>query len=88
MQNIEQIIREIILSNLLNPKEVNISAQTNLVKDIGMDSISLIMMVVSIEEKFNIELPDDFLTEDNLSSYSNIVSIVETMLNANKNTKI
>ena len=88
MQNIEQIIREIILSNLLNPKEVNISAQTNLVKDIGMDSISLIMMVVSIEEKFNIELPDDFLTEGNLSSYSNIVSIVETMLNANKNTKI
>ena len=53
-----------------------------------MDSISLIMMVVSIEEKFNIELPDDFLTEGNLSSYSNIVSIVETMLNANKNTKI
>lgn len=81
MKEIEEVIREIILSNSLNSKEVNITLETNLIKDIGMDSISLMMMVVSIEDKFNIELPDEFFTEDNLSKFGNIVSIVKTILN-------
>lgn len=84
MKEVEEVIREIILSNLLNSKEVNITLETNLIKDVGMDSISLMMMVVSIEEKFNIELPDEFFTEDNLSKFSNIVSTVQTILNTKK----
>lgn len=81
MKEIEEVIREIILSNSLNSKEVNITLETNLIKDIGMDSISLMMIVVSIENEFNIELPDEFFTEDNLSKFGNIVSIVKTILN-------
>ena len=84
MNNVEDVVREIILSNLFNSNETNITPETNLVKDIGMDSISLMMMVVSIENKFNIELPDEFLTEESLSKFSNIVTIVEELLK-NKN---
>ena len=73
MNNVEDVVREIILSNLFNSNETNITPETN-----------LMMMVVSIENKFNIELPDEFLTEEILSKFSNIVTIVEELLK-NKN---
>lgn len=44
----------------------NVNESTRLVEDLGLMSISLLFMVVSIEEKFNVELGDvsvnDFVT--------------------------
>ncbi len=83
MQTIEETVKSIILDHLANGNGIEITFKTNLIKDIGMDSIYLMMIVVLLEEKFNIELPDEFLSEDNLSSYGNIVAMVKTIL-ANK----
>lgn len=84
VQEVEELLGEIILSNLLCSEEVTINFETNLIKDIGMDSISLVTMVILIENKFNIELPDEFFTEDNLSKFCNVVSTIQTILNTKK----
>ena len=83
MQNIEEIIREIISHNL-STQNVEITSETNLLNDVGMDSLSLIMIIISLEDRLKIEFPDDFLTEDNLSKYSIFVAKVESLLNSKK----
>lgn len=84
MKKVESIIREIILNNLLCSEDVNISPETNMIEDIGMDSISLIMIVILIENKFDIELPDEFFTENNLLKFGNMVSTIQAVLNNKK----
>ena len=59
--------------------DIILTPDTDLLNDIGMDSLTLILLVVLIEEKFAIQLPDDFLTNENLSKISNIVSIVQSL---------
>lgn len=85
MQNIEETIREIIICNVLkmHSKDLKITLETNLAEDLGMDSISLMMMVVLIEERFNIELPEEFFAEETLSNYGNVVAFVTKLMNSN-----
>ena len=84
MRNVEEVIRSIIVENLPFQQEVNIISETNLLEDIGMDSITLMMMVVSIEERFNIELPDEFLTVQSLSNFGKLVNMVERLIDIRK----
>ena len=44
--------------------------ETDLISDCDYDSLSIIQLVVQIEETFQIELPDEFLDLDYLRSYS------------------
>lgn len=46
----------------------------------NVDSIKFISMLVSIEQEFNIEIPDDFLLLDNILNISSITAIVENEL--------
>lgn len=50
-------------------KGINIEADTVL-KDIGIDSYSVIEMVLFIERKFGVVLPESMLIPDNLKSIS------------------
>jgi len=56
------------LSNLV-AENVGIEPNTVL-SDIGLDSFSTIEMVLFLERKFGIELPDEVLTPDNIASVS------------------
>lgn len=42
--------------------------------DFGIDSMTVVELVMFIEEKFDIEIPSDQLTGDNLKSLESLVS--------------
>lgn len=45
-----------------------------------MDSLNFIGMIVSIETTFSIEIPDDLLVADTLSSFDGIYHVLEKLL--------
>ena len=49
-------------------------------KDCGVDSLSLVNLVIAVEQAFNITFPDDELQPENLVSLTDIVSLTERYL--------
>ena len=44
--------------------------------DVGLDSLSTMDLVLSIEEKFGIQIPDEKLNSQNLNNISSLVNLV------------
>ncbi len=80
----EELKTELIslISELFNNNgfDIDIIEYADLVDDMGMDSITFISIVVEIEAKFNITVPDDLLSMDNFRKVDDIVKIVENEL--------
>lgn len=53
------------LKKILKYKNINksINLTTNLKNDLGLDSLDLMELIVMIENKLNIQIPDDKLTD-------------------------
>ena len=60
--------------------DLDILEYINLIADIGMDSITFIWIVIAIETKFNITIPDEKLLMDNFERIEDIVTIIEQEL--------
>lgn len=71
---INDIYGDIILENLSN-KEIN------LVEDLEFDSIKIVTLIVEIEYIFEIIIPDEYLDIKNIANISNLVVLIEKMLN-------
>lgn len=80
----DEIKTEVIqlISELFKDKgfDIDIIEYTNLVDDMGMDSITFISIVVEIEVKFGITISDDMLLMDNFKRINDIVAVVEQEL--------
>ena len=48
-----------ILSNQLRVEPEKINAQTNIATDLGADSLDLVEVLMSLEDEFNISIPDE-----------------------------
>lgn len=55
---------------------------TDLIDDLGMDSITFISIVVEIEDVFEITVSDDLLLIENFRNVDSIIQIVEDAKNA------
>ncbi|HIA11533.1 MAG TPA: acyl carrier protein [Flavobacteriales bacterium] len=79
----EQIIcdelRKFLKSGIL-AEGVEIEKET-LLKDLGIDSYSVIEMVLFIERKFGVALPDQELTPDNLKSIESLANCTMNCVN-------
>ena len=71
-----------LISELFKGKGFNtdIIEYADLVDDIGMDSIIFISIVVELEAKFDIEVPEDMLLMENFKTINDIVAVVENKL--------
>lgn len=49
-------------------------------QDLGYDSIRFITMIVELESRFHIELPDQYLSMDDFGKIGTIVDIIETLI--------
>lgn len=83
MANIKNEVVELI-SKLFSDKgfDADIIEYIDLIDDAGMDSINFISIVVEIEAKFNIIVPDEMLVMDNFRNIDGIVDLVEREINA------
>lgn len=55
---VEEKVKEII-SNQLGVTMAEVTLDASFVEDLGADSLDTVEMVMSLEEAFNIEIPDD-----------------------------
>ena len=74
--NIKQEVKALIRNILRNPS-LEIDEKCNLIDDLGMDSISLITLVVKIEDSYCITFSDEALTMATLSSFEKLTNLVE-----------
>lgn len=64
-----------ILAEQLDVDESVITEDSLLVEDLGADSLDAIDIVMSVEDEFGVEVPDEII--EKMSSVSDIVSFVE-----------
>ncbi len=70
-------VREILCEQLeIDPDEVTLD--TNIVDDLGADSLDLVDFVMSLENEFDKEIPDEDI--ENIRTIGDIVSYIEDSL--------
>ncbi len=70
-------LRDIICEQLeVEPEAV--TEESLIVDDLGADSLDIVDMVMSIEEEFNIEVPDEAI--ENIRSIDDVVKFIESKL--------
>ena len=58
MADIFEQVKEVVVEQLnVNPDEVKM--ESKFVEDLGADSLDVVELVMALEEKFGIEIPDD-----------------------------
>lgn len=71
-------IREIIVAQMdCNPADVN--EDTNIVDDIGCDSLDVVEMLMAVEEKYGFELDNEEAI--GLKTVGEVVKLIESKLN-------
>ena len=53
----------------------------------SIDSIQLVSIIVDIESAFQIEIPDEYMVPEFLSSFEHVVSVVSDLYNNNSLVK-
>ena len=64
-----------IISEQLDVEEEKITLDTNIVEDLGADSLDVVDMIMSFEEEFNVEIPDDKI--ETIKTIGDIVKYIE-----------
>ena len=67
-------IREIIVEQL-DVDEDKVTADANITEDLGADSLDVVDLVMSIEESFDLEIPDEEV--ENIKTVGDIVKFIE-----------
>lgn len=75
--NIEIIIAEIkkYIENNILAQGIQIDAASNL-KQVGIDSFSTVEIILFIERKFGVSIPDEKLIPDNFKTIQSLAAIV------------
>lgn len=67
-------IRDILAQQLdLDPETVTM--ETDIAEDLGADSLDVVEMLMSIEDEFDVEIPDDAI--DQLKTVSDVVEYIQ-----------
>lgn len=70
MANIEQRVKTIVATNLGIP-EAQIKPESRFIEDLGADSLSLVEIVMALEEEFGLDIPDE--EADKMETYGMVL---------------
>jgi acyl carrier protein len=73
-QDIAEGLREIMAARLGLPAE-QLVPEARLVEDLGLDSLDAVELAISVERKFDIEVPEEELTK--LKTVADMVALVQ-----------
>lgn len=79
LENICSELCTFLSENILS-EDVQLDRNTEL-SNIGVDSFSLVEIILFIERKFGVVLPEEVLTPDNLLSVKTLATCLQTRLN-------
>ncbi|MBQ2824944.1 MAG: acyl carrier protein [Clostridia bacterium] len=66
---------KVILAEQFDVEEDTITMDTNLEEDLSADSLDVVDLLMSIEDEFEIEIPDEEI--DNIRTVAELVSYIE-----------
>jgi acyl carrier protein len=67
-------VKEVVVEQLnVNPDEVTLEA--DFVEDLGADSLDVVELVMALEEKFEVEIPDS--AAESIKSVKDVVAYIE-----------
>lgn len=73
-----------LINGLFKREEKQIELSTNAkLKEIGLSSLDFVMLIVKIEEEFNIEYPDEALIMTNEMDINYILGVIRHCINVN-----
>ena len=72
---VEQRVKA-ILAEQLGVDESKITADTNVIVDLGADSLDLVEVLMSLEDEFNVSIPDEAIAE--VKTVKQIVEYIES----------
>jgi len=64
-----------ILVDQLDVDEDAITMESSIIEDLGADSLDVVDMVMSLEEEFDVEIPDEEI--ENMKTVGDIVKFIE-----------
>ena len=64
-----------ILAEQFDAEEDKITADTDLQEDLGADSLDVVDLLMSIEDEFEVEVPDEEI--ENIKTVGSLVSYIE-----------
>ena len=64
-----------ILAEQFDVEEDKVTADTDLQEDLGADSLDVVDLLMSIEDEFGVEIPDDEI--ENIETVGSLVSYIE-----------
>ena len=76
LETVLYIINKIDVDFVVTSNHVDYS-----LKDIGLDSITMVYVILCIEKVFQIEIPDSFLISPNLNSINDIINVINKLKN-------
>ena len=76
-QGVAEGLREIMAARLGLPAE-QLVPEARLVEDLGLDSLDAVELAISVERKFDIEVPEEELTK--LKTVADMVALVQSRL--------
>jgi acyl carrier protein len=69
-------VKEVVVEQLnVNPDEVKIDSK--FVEDLGADSLDVVELVMALEEKFDIEIPDE--DAEKIANVSDAIKFIENI---------
>lgn len=80
-ETMKETLRKFILDEFLPGEDPNsLTDETPLITGGVLDSIATIKFASFIEERYEVELPDEALNADNMDTIEKVVSLVRTKL--------
>jgi acyl carrier protein len=71
-------IQQVICEQLkVKPEEVR--SETNLIGDLGVDSLDTVELIMALEEKFDVEIPDE--DAEKMETVNDVVKYIEKKIN-------
>lgn len=64
-----------ILSNQFDVEEDAITAETNIMEELGADSLDVVDMLMSLEDEFDVEIPDEEI--EKMRTVADVVAYIE-----------
>lgn len=64
-----------ILAEQLDADQDEMTMETNIAKDLGADSLDVVELLMSIEDEFNVEIPDEEI--ENIKTIGELVEYIE-----------
>ncbi len=64
-----------ILVDQLDVEEEKVTMEASITEDLGADSLDVVDLVMSLEEEFDVEIPDDQV--ENIKTVGDIVKYIE-----------